>query len=707
MITFKPSENCWRVERASRAALLIDGETYFPALREAMKRAQHAIVIVGWDIHSEVRLVRDGVSDEYPVTLGALLNALAEERPSLDVYLLNWDYSIVYAMERELFPTYKLQWRSHERVHFQFDAKHPLGASQHQKVVVIDDSIAFCGGFDLSKWRWDTREHRVEDERRTDPDGDTYPPFHDIQMLVDGAAARALGEVVRDRWQSATGQALKAFNAGDNAPWPEGIQADFEDVEIGIARTLPAFEGREPIREVERLYLDSIAAAQQFIYIENQYLTSQKISEALIAKLQEKNGPEIVIVMPRETGGWLEQHTMDVLRARLVQQLRNADEYDRLRIYFVGLGGEPTVALMVHAKFMVIDDCFLRVASSNLSDRSMGLDAECDLAITCEAGGAHTAAIRAIRHSLLGEHLDVDTAAVASAENEQGSLIGAIETLRGNTHSLEELSGDIPPEVDAWVPDADLIDVGNTVEPEQLLDHLVGQKDQGRQAWYYLMRVALLLGAVIGLAVLWRFTPLHAWLDVERMANVAQAIQDSPFTPLLVLLAYVLSGIVVVPLTLLIIVTVSVFGPWLGAFYALLGGELSALVTFYVGHLMGRDRVSRIAGSRVESISNALARRGVLVIITLRIVPVAPFSVINVIAGISDIRARDFAIGNLLGMIPGVLAIAFLADRLVASVLDPSATSIVLLLLAITLVIAALYGLRHWVKRKRQHMGGS
>ena len=424
-------------------------------------------------------------------------------------------------------------------------------------------------------------------------------------------------------------------------------------------------------------------------------------------KLQEESGPEIVIVMPRETGGWLEQHTMDVLRARLVRQLRDADEYSRLRIYFVSLGGEPTVALMVHAKFMVIDDCFLRVASSNLSDRSMGLDAECDLAITCETGGDHTAAIRAIRHSLLSEHLDVDSAAVESAESEQGSLISAIETLRGNTHSLEELSGEIPPEVDAWVPDADLIDVGNTVEPEDLLDHLVGQKDQGRQAWYYLMRIALLLGAVIGLAVLWRFTPLHAWLDIDRMADVAKAIQDSPFTPLLVLLAYVLSGLVVVPLTLLIIVTVSVFGPWLGGFYALLGGELSAMITFYVGHLMGRERVSRIAGSRVESISNALARRGVLVIITLRIVPVAPFSVINVIAGISDIRARDFAIGNLLGMIPGVLAIAFLADRLVASVLDPSATSIVLLLLAIALVIAALYGLRHWVKRKRQHMGGA
>ncbi|MCB1706876.1 MAG: VTT domain-containing protein [Halioglobus sp.] len=699
---FTPEENCWRVEHAARAAVLVDGEAYFAALREAMLRAQHAIIIVGWDLHSEVQLLRNGESDEYPTKLGELLNALARDRPSLDIYLLNWDYAIVYALEREFFPTYKLQWRSHERVHFRLDAKHPLGASQHQKLVVIDDRIAFCGGFDLSKWRWDTRQHRIDDARRTDPDGKPYPPFHDVQMLVDAEAARALAEVAWQRWQTATGESPKTVPEYEGDPWPPGIREDFTDVQMAIARTLPALEGRQTVREVEQLYFDSIAAAQDFIYIENQYLTSAGIGDALATRLGEPDGPEIVIVMPRETGGWLEQHTMDVLRARLLRRLRDADLHDRLRVYYVSLGGEPAQAVMIHAKLMVIDDCFLRVASSNLSNRSMGMDAECDLAFGCAPGSDHVAGIRRVRRGLLAEHLDVDVEAVAAAERDHSSLIRAVESLRGNVHTLEPLAADIPEDVDAWVPDAELIDVGRAVEPEEVLDHIVGEKEQGRQAWHYLMRVALLIAAVLGLAALWRFTPLHSWLDVERMSGIARAIQDSALTPLLVPAVYVLCGILVVPMTLLIIVTVSVFGPWLGAFYALLGGELSALVTFWIGHLMGKDTVSRIAGRRVSRISDALSRRGVLVIITLRIVPVAPFSVINVVAGISDIRLRDFAIGNFVGMLPGVVAIAFLADRLVASLRDPSATSIVLLLLATVAVIAAIYGLRVWVQRKNQ-----
>ncbi len=692
---FEPGRNCWRVEHANRASVLVDGEDYFAAVRSAMIKARHAIVIIGWDLHSELRLVRGDARDDYPEQLGALLDTLAASTPTLDVYLLNWDYSLVYALEREFFPSYKLRWRTHDRVHFRLDAEHPFAGSQHQKLVVIDDRVAFCGGMDLSKWRWDTREHRVDEPERIDPDGDAYPPFHDIQMLVDGEAARVLADIARRRWEFAAGSGPKHIPEDEGDPWPEGVEPNFRNVQVGIARTLPAYEGRELVREVEQLYLDTIAAAQKVIYIENQYLTSQSIGDALVLRLQERDGPEVIIIMPRETGGWLEQHTMDVLRARLLRKLRDADHYDRMRLYFVSLGGSAPVALMVHAKLMVVDDCFLRVASSNLSGRSMGLDAECDLALVA-SDDAGASEIRVVRQDLLAEHLGVDSGKVAAAERKHGSLIAAIEALRGNAHTLEPLSGEVSEAVDALVPDAELIDPGETLEPDEVLGHIVGQKQHGRRAWYHVVRVLLVITAVLGLAALWRFTPLQDWLDVERMAAVGEWVQQSPFTPLLVLGIYMLGGVLVAPLTLLIIATVAVFGPWLGAFYALLGGELSALLTFGIGHLLGRDTVDRIAGDRAGSISRALSRRGIVVIVTLRIVPVAPFSVINVIAGISDIRLRDFAIGNLLGMLPGVVAIAFLADSLIASLRDPSAASIGILILTAVLVILALYGLRRW-----------
>jgi uncharacterized membrane protein YdjX (TVP38/TMEM64 family) len=214
------------------------------------------------------------------------------------------------------------------------------------------------------------------------------------------------------------------------------------------------------------------------------------------------------------------------------------------------------------------------------------------------------------------------------------------------------------------------------------------------------LKVVLVVLAVLALAVLWRWTPLGDWIDLDTAAAVGQWIDNRPFTPLLVMATYIVAGPLGVPITLMIITTIMVFGPWTGMFYALAGAELSAMATFFIGHLLGRDAVKRFAGSRVNRLSKILASRGIVTIITLRIIPVAPFSVINVIAGVSDIRFRDFAVGSLIGMIPGVIAIGLLADRMVASLREPTMTQIVILLAVAAVVLSALYALRHWLRRK-------
>ena len=184
-------QNCWKIARANRAALIVDGEDYFRAIRDTVREARKSVFIIGWDIHSELRLVRESTDDPFPVELGSCLDELARRSSDVRIHVLNWDFSMIYTMEREFFPTYKLRWKSHKRVRFCLDSEHPVGGSQHQKLVVIDDRLAFCGGIDLGKWRWDTQRHQVDDERRVDPDGKPYPPFHDMQMVVDGQAARA------------------------------------------------------------------------------------------------------------------------------------------------------------------------------------------------------------------------------------------------------------------------------------------------------------------------------------------------------------------------------------------------------------------------------------------------------------------------------------------------------------------------------------
>ena len=103
---FKQQENCWQVKTAERASFLIDGEAYFRALHEAMQQASQSIIIVGWDLHSGLRLIRNGESSEYPPTLGKFLDCLVRKRKELNIYLLSWDFAMVYAMEREFFPRY-------------------------------------------------------------------------------------------------------------------------------------------------------------------------------------------------------------------------------------------------------------------------------------------------------------------------------------------------------------------------------------------------------------------------------------------------------------------------------------------------------------------------------------------------------------------------------------------------------------------------
>ena len=185
---FAPGRNCWRVARAERVSFIVDGEAYFKAFAHAALRAERSIAILGWDFHSRTRLYH-GVRG-VPEMLGEFLNFLAKRRRRLRIHILTWDYPVIFAKGRELSPIYGLGWRPHRRVKLRYDDHYPIGASQHQKIVTIDGSLAFCGGLDLTRSRWDTCQHGAGDVRRIN-EGDTegYAPFHDTMMAMDGAAA--------------------------------------------------------------------------------------------------------------------------------------------------------------------------------------------------------------------------------------------------------------------------------------------------------------------------------------------------------------------------------------------------------------------------------------------------------------------------------------------------------------------------------------
>jgi phospholipase D1/2 len=333
----------------------------------------------------------------------------------LRIHVLQWDAAMVATVARQIVPMLWLELMWHHRIHFRLDSDHPWGACHHQKIAVIDDALAFCGGIDMTADRWDTRAHRDDDPCRVRPDGSRYTPFHDMTVAVDGAAARALGELARERWYRATGRRLRPPPPAPDV-WPDGLEPLLRDVDVAIARTHPPRPGRSPVREIEQLYLDAIAAAQRAIYCECQYLASASIADALALRLAEPDGPEVVIISPGSAAGWLEELAMDGARKLILRRLREADRHGRLGVYEpVTSGGEP---IYVHAKVLVIDDRLLRIGSSNLNNRSMGFDTECDVAVEAPPEARDAAAAReriiGLRNDLLAEHLGVSSAEVSA-----------------------------------------------------------------------------------------------------------------------------------------------------------------------------------------------------------------------------------------------------------------------------------------------------
>ncbi len=248
-----------------------------------------------------------------------------------------------------------------------------------------------------------------------------------MTTCVTGDAARGLATLAADRWQWATGEALEPVPEAE-ARWPEGLIADFENVPIGISRTLPRYDGREHINEILAATYAIIRAARRFLYIESQYLASRRICEVLIDRLQEPDGPEIVVINPETADGWLEAKAMDTARVRMLRLLLEADVDDRFRIYYpVNRAGTP---VYVHAKIMFADDRALKVGSANINNRSMGYDSECDLVVDAEDDPVRRAAVRGIRNGLLAEHLGRSPAEIDEAlKRAGGSLIAMIDAL--------------------------------------------------------------------------------------------------------------------------------------------------------------------------------------------------------------------------------------------------------------------------------------
>jgi phosphatidylserine/phosphatidylglycerophosphate/cardiolipin synthase-like enzyme len=432
----EPGTTCWRRDTSARAALLIDMADYFDAAMEAMRHARHTVHLLNWAFEPQTLFhPKDGCTGPEDDRIANFLKALAKANPKLDVRVLCWKSALPIAATQHWFTLADRKAFAGSEVKFVLDGKLPIGACHHQKAIIIDDAIGFCGGGDIGPDRWDTPEHLDDDPRREKTKhthGQSENDFdsrHEVMGLVEGAPAKALGVMFRERWARATGEALP--EPPPTRPiWPARVTAQFDAVEVGISRTVGAWRGHPEVREIEALHLEAIKAATRCIYMENQYFTSPLIAAALAKRLAEPDGPEVILIGTEHSPSYFDQATMDRTRIKFLETVGRADKHGRLRAY------SPVTTLgriiIVHAKLTIIDDRLLRIGSANINNRSMGFDTEADLSFEAKgrAGSGNRAQIIAMRTRLLAHWLGCDVPIVEAAIAKAGGVGPGLEALR-------------------------------------------------------------------------------------------------------------------------------------------------------------------------------------------------------------------------------------------------------------------------------------
>jgi phosphatidylserine/phosphatidylglycerophosphate/cardiolipin synthase-like enzyme/uncharacterized membrane protein YdjX (TVP38/TMEM64 family) len=675
------------VERARAFHSIQDAADYFRLVRRALLDARDTVFILGWDIASTIDLDPGGDATDAPTRLDELIAFVTRRRSDLRCYILIWDYGSVYTLERDPLTRWRLRWRTPRRVRFAFDAHHPVGASHHQKVVVVDDQLAFCGSIDLTGHRWDTSAHRLEEPARKTVIGVAYDPYHEVQLMVSGPVATSLGVLARDRWRALGYEQMPGLGASSTELWPSEVVPDLTDVDVAIARTVPPSERQPAIRECETLFRDSIALATQTIYIENQYFTDDRMADALAARLREPDGPEVVIVAPKACHGWLERQSMGAFRDAAFAQLTAADRYGRLRLVYPMASRTRDVPTFIHSKVMIVDDELVRIGSANFARRSMGMDTECDLAVEAAGDPRVRAGIRGLRDRLLAEHFGMDVETMSSALACAGSLGSLIDSRQTAERTLTPIE---PVTDQAGAPSATLratLDPGEPIGFGAAARHLLPAVDvtggsSPLRIW--------ILPALALLAAVASSPAISARPEFHTVRETLAGTSSLPSALWIGTSAFLTAGLLLVPLELLTVAAAIAFGARRGAMVAAIGSLALAAVGYVAGRAIGATRVSRWISRRSYRSARQLGAHGVVGVIVLRLSSVASSGAIHLLCGARRMAFVKFMAGTVIGVTPAIVALSALGGLLRDTLLRPSlSNSLATIGTAVLLVILA------------------
>lgn len=701
---FKAGENCWRQETAGHASLVVDCANYYRELHQAICKAKHSIFITGWDIDSRIHLLRgeDAAASKCAVTLFELIVQRATDNPDMQIYLNRWDYALFMAKSREPMSAHKWASANLCNIHFCRDGKVPFGACHHQKVIVIDDETAFCGGMDIAIERWDKREHFPQDAKRSDPGGiydghdhHSYGPYHDIQSIVSGDAAMALAILSRDRWKIATGEdaiPLRKMDSSALPPsWPESDPHHFEGIRVSIARTLPEMKNQTGVFEIEQAYIDQIAVAEKFIYMENQYFTRECIAEAIQKRLVEIPGLKVLMVSSYDPQNPAERMAMWTGRIRF-KEIVLAGVEDRV-IMAYPLSRVETVekTIRIHSKVMIVDDKFLHVGSANINNRSMRCDTECDL-IFQAVNDDHRTKITELRNDLIREHSGREVIDIQNIIDSTSPIQKLIEEVGGSRQHLREINDEKYAFDYIGELSIPFADPGKERETSQSM------QSSGRIT---LKTVSIVLGAMSAIALLlflWNETALADFMTPENLSALMNEYRQSPlFIPAAIGL-FAIATLLFAPMTILTAAFAVALGPLDGILISMVGSLLSAAIGFMIGSYLKPDNYGP-SNSALEKIRENLKDNGIPAVVFLRLLPVAPFTVVNFSIGMLHVPFWTFMAGSFLGLLPGKVVLGLMGGSLSTLWENRDWESLVPILIALIVWMGVVATVNNFYKR--------
>lgn len=709
---FELGRNCWSVADAAYASVLIDAENYYRALHEAIRKARFSIFIVGWDIDSRIRLLRgeDEHNSSWPSVISDLLAEKARLNPRLNVYLLRWDSSLAFFSKREF--TLKQVWdqKTPANVQTLLDSSIPMGGCQHQKIVVVDDEIAFSGGMDVSIQRWDSRSHHLFDPRREDEAG-SYEPHHDVQAVVAGPIVEHFAELVRWRWNRVADEPAAPMRqlqydklTRPPSSWPDSARPDFRNISCAIARTVPFMDDVQPVQEVRAMFLDLIRRAENLIYLEHQFASRQEIAEAINARLKESESLRVLLVSSYRPQGAFECEAYWASRIDFRRILEEGIEPGRVLLLYSYIRDEHGHIghKRIHSKVTAVDDKYLVIGSANISNRSLCLDTECDL-VFAAANDEQRQQIATIRNDMIGEHCGRTAEEVAELIEEQPTLDHLLEPAGENRYCLEEVQDELFTD---QVLQAVMQSVSDPEEP--MIPSL--QLKNGRRLFFSnpsrrvisTLVLATVVASVAGLVYL--LYSLGSHINPARLQLFLETSRDNWWALPAVCLVYLIGGITFFPVTVLSLAVAAIFGPILGPLYGICGALLSAALLFYIGHMLGMRGLRGLGGPKVRLLDEKFKRGGIVGVAALRMLPIAPYSLVNLVAGISSVSLTQFLVGTFLGMFPTMMAKGLVGDSLVQIFINPTPLSVTYLVLGIMAWISVALmcqKLANWYQRRR------